>query len=165
MTKSSVGGARAASGVAHEVRILAWLATYMLGGRRLPGWAGGRTLDAVGGQTELAIDDVGAIFSDGGFLVVQAKKGLKLESAPQSALGDALVQLIILEREGLPTPPSLNGHVRPIDQIRDLVLIASDSSASASIRKDVRRVTERLRNLPNKIPLAHAAAINAASAL
>ncbi|MGW4529210.1 tetratricopeptide repeat protein [Amycolatopsis sp. NPDC004378] len=158
MSKSSVGGARAVSGVGHEIRILAWLAVYMLCGRRLPGWAGGRILDAVGGQTELAVDDVGAIFSDGGFLLIQAKKGLKLESGLQSALGESLIQLILLKQEGIPIPSSFSGDTRPIDRVRDLVLIASDSSASASIRKDARRVTERLRNLPDRIPLVHSAA-------
>ncbi|MFD4636589.1 tetratricopeptide repeat protein [Lentzea sp. NPDC058436] len=111
----------------------------------------------MGAQTELAVDDAAAIYTEGGFLLVQAKKGLKLEAGPKAALGDALAQVVVLDRDGIPDGLP-GGHRRPLERTKDLVLIASDSGASGSIRKNMRRITERLRTLPEGLPLAHAAA-------
>jgi hypothetical protein len=41
MGRSSAGGARAAGGVGHEARCLAWAAVYMITEGSLPDWASG----------------------------------------------------------------------------------------------------------------------------
>jgi hypothetical protein len=70
----------------------------------LPPWAGERVPTAVGGQTERPVDDAAARLTDGGILLVQAKKGLRLDRKPDSPLADALAQVVQGCRTSHPVP-------------------------------------------------------------
>jgi hypothetical protein len=67
---------------------------------------------AVGGQTERPVDDAAARLTDGGILLVQAKKGLRLDRKPDSPLADALAQVVQLDQEGCRT-----SHPVPIGNV------------------------------------------------
>lgn len=153
MTGSSSGGAAAAGGVGHEGRCLAWVAAYMLAERPLPPWASGRRVVSIGGQTERAVDDVGFVVDDGGWILIQAKKNLKIAKAASSPLAEALEQLVAVEELGVPDRPPATARIRRIDSDSDRVLLLTDHDAPDTINKYLAPVTDRLRELPSTFPL------------
>lgn len=155
MTSSSAGGARTAGGVGHEGRCLAWATAYMLAEVPLPDWASGERVLSVGGQTARPVDDVGLVTASGGWVTIQAKKGLRLDSKAGSALAEALSQLVKIDEVGVPDGGT--EQLRPLDADRDLVLILSDDSASLPVNAHMAPLTRRLRKLPGTVPLSDGA--------
>jgi len=155
MGRSSAGGSRAAGGIGHEARCLAWAAVYMLAEDPLPGWASGRRVLSVGGQTNRPVDDVGLVTDTGGWVTIQAKKGMRIDRSAGGGLGEALRQLVEIDEVGVPDGAS--DTLRPLDPDRDLVLILSDDSAPRTVNADLSPVVNRLRVLPPTVPLADAA--------
>jgi hypothetical protein len=153
MTASSSGGAAAAGGVGHEGRCLAWVAAYMLAERPLPSWASGRRVVSVGGQTERAVDDIGFVTDDGGWVMIQAKKNLRIAKAASGPLAEALAQLLAVEDLGVPDRPPATALTRRIDPDLDRVLLLTDHGGPDSINKYLAPVTDRLRELPTTFPL------------
>lgn len=153
MTESSAGGSAAAGGVGHEGRCLAWFAAYMLVEVPLPPWASGRLVEAVGGQTNRPVDDVGLITDNDGWVTVQAKKALRVATAESSPLAEALGQLVDIELKGVPDGPYVKS-LRAIDGERDLVLVLTDDSAPQTVDRYLAPVTDRLRDLPDGVPLS-----------
>jgi hypothetical protein len=153
VTRSSAGGTGTARGVGHEGRCLAWAAAYMLAEEPLPEWASGRRVMAIGGQTERPVDDVGFVTEDNGWIMIQAKKGLKLESSGSSPLAEALQQLVDASDVGVPDGPTRLHELRPLDPTVDRVLILADHSAPATVEQHLAPVTDRLRALPAQFPI------------
>jgi hypothetical protein len=121
-SRSSSGGAAAAGGVGFEAQCLAWTAAHLLAEQRLPEWATGGRVVGVGGQTARPVDDIGALTEEGGWVQVQAKKGLSLGTKPDSPLGEALAQVVEAAHKGVPQRPPSEG-VRPLDPEIDCLLI------------------------------------------
>ena len=155
MGRSSAGGTRTAGGVGHEGRCLAWAAAYMLTEEPLPRWASGRRVTGVGGQTNRPVDDVGLVTDEGGWVTIQAKKGMRVDKRPGGGLGEAVRQLVEIDEAGVPDGPS--GILRPLEPGRDLVLILSDDSAAQTVNKNLAPVVSRLRDLPADVPVADSA--------
>lgn len=153
MTRSSAGGTGAAGGVGHEGRCLAWVAVYMLAEESLPEWASGRRVMAIGGQTERPVDDIGFVTDDDGWIMIQAKKRLKIESANSSALAEAMQQLVDVNEVGVPDGPVRLNELRPLNSAIDRVLVLTDHSAPARIEQHLVPVTDRLRDLPTQFPV------------
>ena len=153
MTGSSSGGAAAAGGVGHEGRCLAWVAAHMLTERPLPSWASGRRVVSIGGQTERAVDDVGFVVDDGGWVMIQAKKSLTIAKAESGPLAEALEQLVAVENLGVPDCPPATALTRRIDPDTDRVLLLTDQGAPDTINKYLAPVTDRLHELPTTFPL------------
>jgi len=126
----------------------------MLAEAALPGWASGRRVVAVGGQTGRAVDDVGLVTDDDGWVMVQAKKGLQVGEAEGSALAEALRQLVEVHAEGVPDRPPWTERVRSLEAGRDLVLVLTDPSAAGTVDRYLVPVTDRLRDLPDAAPLS-----------
>jgi len=120
----------------------------------LPTWASGRRVLSVGGQTNRPVDDVGLVTDAGGWVTIQAKKGMRVEPRPDGALGEALRQLVEIDEVGVPDGAS--DALRPLDPDRDLVLILSDDSAPRTVNANLAPVVSRLRVLPATIPLTDA---------
>ncbi len=137
MTRSSTGGLGPARGVAHESKCLAWAAVYMLAEKPLPRWAGGHRVVAVGGQTKRPVDDGGLLTDIDGWVMVQAKKGLGLGEAPDSALGKALQQLVAVDLTGVPGRPPAQDEARDCDPGRDLIMILTDGSSPAAMPRSL----------------------------
>jgi hypothetical protein len=157
MTRSSTGGAATSGGVGHEDRCWAWLATYLLTESRLPGWASGHRLVGVGSQTARPVDDVGALTDSGGWLMVQAKKGLKLSESPDSPLAEALAQVVEVVAVGVPDQPPHEQQRRKLRPDLDRVLVLADERAPVTVSRSLATVTERLRTWPAAVPLGEAA--------
>lgn len=155
MGRSSAGGARAAGGVGHEARCLAWAAVYMLTEDSLPDWASGRRVLSVGGQTNRPVDDVGLVTDAGGWVTIQAKKGMRIDRSESGSLAEALRQLVEIDDVGV--PDGVSDSLRPLDAARDLVLILSDDSAPLTVNASLSPMVKRLRTLPATAPLADVA--------
>jgi hypothetical protein len=133
---------------------LAWAAAYMLAEDPLPGWASGRRVLSVGGQTNRPVDDVGLVTDTGGWVTIQAKKAMRVDGRPHGALGEALRQLVEIDEVGVPDGAS--DTLRRLDPDRDLVLILSDDSAPRTVNANLAPMVSRLRVLPGTVPLADA---------
>jgi hypothetical protein len=132
----------------------------MLAEERLPGWASGHRVIGVGGQTARPIDDVGALTDSGGWVMVQAKKGLSLSSRTESSLADALAQVVEAVVVGVPDRPARENELRPIDPSVDRALVLADDRAPKTIGVSLADVTDRLRTWPDPVPLSEAATNN-----
>jgi hypothetical protein len=93
MGRSAAGGTRTAGGVGHEGRCLAWAAAYMLAEEPLPRWASGRRVTAVGGQTNRPVDDIALLTDNGGWVTIQAKKGIRVDRRAGGGLGEAVYRV------------------------------------------------------------------------
>jgi hypothetical protein len=115
----------AARGEGHQARCFAWAAAYLLTEERLPDFALGRRIKMIGAQTERSVDDLAILTDEDGWILLQAKKGLRLTSSPGGDLAAALGQAVELAQVGLPIGPDCE---RPVDPERDRVLIVSDET-------------------------------------
>lgn len=133
---------------------MAWFATHMLAGEALSDrWApGGATVVAVGGQTARAVDDIGAVTSAGGHLLIQAKTRLALGRTETSELGKAIRQVVQQFVEGVPEDPSGGARRRPLDPARDRLLIVTDLDARDNIRHGLVVAAHGLGELPDSLP-------------
>ncbi len=151
--RASAGGARGAGGVVNQANVTAWLASLVVAEQPAP-WLPGAAILAVGGETGLDVDDVGAVTDRGGFLVVQAKGSLRLSGQPTSAFGQAVGQVVGQYLAGLPDEGRESR--RAIDAARDRLAIVGDGRSSQPVR-ELATVTARLRTLPDEMPLSSAA--------
>jgi len=90
-------------------------------------------------------------------LLVQAKKGLRLDSRDDRPLAEALAQVVQLDSAGVPDEALGGKRTRDVHALRDLVAIFTDETASGPIRTDLAAVTDRLRDLPDGEPLSESA--------
>jgi hypothetical protein len=150
--RASAGGARASGGVGNQARIAAWVGSLILADQP-PKWLiGDARLIALGGETGLAVDDVGALTDRDGLLLIQAKGRLQLSSRPTSEFARAVDQVVRQFIDGVPT----SSGRRPIDEQRDRLVIAADGRSSVPI-KELATVTNRLRTLPAARPISSVA--------
>ena len=131
----------------------------MLAEDPLPDWASGRRVVAVGAQTNRPVDDVGLVTDAGGWVTIQAKKGMRVDRSPRGSLCEALSQLVEIDMTGVPEineaphPDWATSEMRPLDPDRDLVLILSDDSAKATVNANLFPVVSRLHQLPPAVPI------------
>ena len=109
-------------------------------------------IEAVGCETGFSVDDVGVALSDGGFILVQAKSGIRRLDPQSQDLRSAVDQMVSAMINGLRTDIAL----RPIDVTRDRLVIATNEASSQSFRP-LGVVCARLRDLPLGVPLDVAA--------
>ena len=110
-------------------------------------------IDAVGCETGLPVDDVGASLTGGGFILVQAKSGMRRLDSRAVDLRSAVDQLVSAMITGL----HVNGiAVRPVDVTRDRLVIATSHDSSQSFHV-LGRVCGRLRDYPVSMPVLGAA--------
>ena len=146
--RASAGGARAAGGIDNQARVAAWAAGMIVTSAPVLWLPSDVRVEAVGGDTGMAIDDVGALTDRGGLVAIQAKGGLRLDRKQGSALGAAVDQVVDQFRTGIPD----GEQVRPVDPDRDRLVILGNGTSSAAIRA-LGDVTSRLRTLPVTLPL------------
>ncbi|WP_194909029.1 ATP-binding protein [Catenulispora rubra] len=148
---SSTGGAGGASGVGIEGRITAWVACHVLARRTVVEFDVAGVPVSVGGQTSHGVDDVGVVLDDGGYVLIQSKKKLTRSELDDSDLADALRQVVAVFRDGLRV-----GHesslIRPVDPVRDRLVILTDQDAPPTVREDMAQVVSRLAHLPATEP-------------
>jgi uncharacterized protein YidB (DUF937 family) len=152
-TNPSAGGARAAGGLAFQAEVFSWWAAHAVNDTA-PGLGldPAVRIDAVGCETGFPVDDVGVALNGEGFILVQAKRGMRRLDSGAADLRSAVDQLVHAMIDGL----HVNGiAVRPVDETRDRLVIATNHESSGSF--DVLgRVCERFRGQPQSAPLRSA---------
>jgi hypothetical protein len=143
---ASSGGAAGASGVGFQNRVFAWAAASLVAEEPLllpvvPGIA-----VRVGAQTSYPVDDVAVLTDAGNVAVVQAKVGLNLGTAEDSALAQALQQAVDQYLNG--RIPQSSGSDRSIGPDRDAIVICTDSSAPRTVRLDLAQALARTATQP-----------------
>jgi uncharacterized protein YidB (DUF937 family) len=149
----SVGGARAAGGLMFQAEVFAWWAAHAAS-EIAPGLGldPAVRIDAVGCETGFPVDDVGVSLTDEGFILVQAKSGMRRLDPRAADLRSAVDQLVRAMINGL----HLNGAVvRPVDVTRDRLVIATSHDSSQSFRL-LEKVCGRLRDHPPSAPVLSA---------
>ncbi len=151
-----MGGAAAAGGIGQEVLVAAWLACHVLARRPLPkNWRLDEAhLLAIGVQTSFVIDDVGATTAANGYVLVQSKRGMGLDTTVTSPLADALKQVV---KQFLHGVQDGGDDVRSLERGRDLLVIAVDATASASVRHRLADVVGRFATWPDALSFDDAA--------
>ncbi|MFE2750593.1 hypothetical protein ACFXGA_01185 [Actinosynnema sp. NPDC059335] len=150
---ASAGGSRAAGGMRFQAEVFAWWAALAISGQGPAlGLDPANRVQAVGCETGLPVDDVGVALHDGGFVLIQAKRGMTRLVATSSDLCNAVDQLIDAFRNGLRTRVELRG----VDLTRDRLVIATDATSSGAFDA-LATVLNRLRSHPDTLPLEGAA--------
>lgn len=150
---ASAGGARAAGGMAFQAEVFAWWAALAVADVE-PGLGldPSARIEAVGCETGFPVDDVGIAVSGGGFILVQAKVGLRRLDSRAEDLRKAVDQLVGAMTAGLRTAVG----VRPVDLSCDRLVIATNQHGSRAFDA-LAKVCARLRDHPASLPLDDAA--------
>lgn len=156
--KQSAGGAAASSGEGFQSRVAAWFSVKILAEQAtsLPFGLSRVTLESIYCQTGLPVDDILLETSDGGRLYLQVKARLSLSREPTSDLASALDQftrqLVACER----VEERLHGWDRPLDPLKDRLVLLAGPNSSAPVRVHVASVLDRLR-MQDQLPIGDAA--------
>ncbi|MEU1724774.1 tetratricopeptide repeat protein [Nonomuraea sp. NPDC005692] len=109
-------------------------------------------VEAVGCEIGLPVDDVGVAVSGGGFILVQAKAGMRRLDAQTEDLVKAIDQMVRAFVEGIHT----SAGVRPVDLSHDRLVIATNHDGSRAFDQ-LGTVLLRLCGHPVDLPLRAAA--------
>ncbi|MGW4966200.1 tetratricopeptide repeat protein [Nonomuraea sp. NPDC004186] len=152
--RSSAGGARAAHGLTFQAQVFAWCAVRAIVEMPLTdlGLGAAVRIETVGCETGLPVDDVGVTVSGGGFILIQAKAGMRRLDAQAEDLVKAIDQIVRAFVEGIHT----SSDVRPVDLSRDRLVIATNHDGSRAFDQ-LGIVLLRLRTHPAALPLLAAA--------
>ena len=142
------GGAATQSGTNYQNRIAAWLAVCILAEEAVsPPWnlAADVTLKFLRCETEQPVDDILVGTSQEGHAFIQAKHSLSLTSSPDSELGKTINQFVrqfFAYRESGGNRP----WERPLDAVRDRLVLVTSPASSNSVTKDLYSVLEKFRH-------------------
>lgn len=145
-SRTSSGGSAGASGVGFQNLVFAWASAYQLAEDPLPQRLVQGVVDGVGAQTDWPVDDAAVTTRDGNVVVIQAKVGLNLGSASDSALAKAVHQAVEMFLSG--TVPVAQAGGRPYDPARDAIVICTDGSAPGTITRDLATAVRRIASHP-----------------
>ena len=142
----SAGGSAGASGVGFQNQVFAWAASCLVAEipLQIPLIAG--KVVAVGAQTGFEVDDVAVLTDAGNAMFVQAKVGMALGAVDGSPLAKALKQAVRLYLQG--TVPLIGTGGRPVDSVRDAIILCTDHSAPATVRENLRTALRRTATQP-----------------
>ena len=157
---ASAGGAAAAGGFDFQNHVAAWMAVHILAEKSvsLPWDLPAETsLEWLQCETGEPVDDLLLGTSDRGIIFVQIKRTLDFSPKPDSELASVFDQFVrqfiaCQERKTVNRPTD-----RPLDILKDRLLLVVSSSTSRSIRIDLPAV---LRNLYPQIKSFEDAAVN-----
>lgn len=150
---ASIGGAGGAAGVGLQDRVFAWAAAAMVAEQPLLGELVAGPVARVGAQTGHELDDVVVQTTIDNYALLQVKARLQLGSDPSSPLGKAMQQAVAQYLSG--RLRSSDGTQRAVDPSRDALVLCTDSSAPATIRRDLAIAVRRVASHPPGTPLDH----------
>jgi tetratricopeptide (TPR) repeat protein len=154
---SSIGGARAAVGLEFQAQVFAWFAAKAIAGISPDLGLGDEIrITGVGSETGLPLDDVGVSLSSGGFVLVQAKGGMRRLARDAFDLGQAVDQVVAALLGGIRT----NAGVRAVDAGRDRLVIATNQAGSQAF-DELGKVCMAFPGLPDHLPVKMAATTQA----
>jgi hypothetical protein len=126
--------------------VFAWASAFQLAEDPLPQRLVQGVVNGVGAQTDWPVDDAAVTTRDGNVLVIQAKVGLNLGSASDSALAKAIHQAVEMFLSGVVPVAKAGG--RPYDPARDAIVICTDGSARGTITRDLATAVRRIASHP-----------------
>jgi hypothetical protein len=146
---SGTGGGRATvGGTSFQVRVGAWLLGRILleqnatSLHRLPA-------DVIAGklfsETRGATDDLVVEWQNGGFSFMQAKQGLSAEIAPSSDFAKTIRQFVNQHHECRNRAAGPRPWNRPLDPVRDRLVLVVDEGASGPVSRLLPKVLDRAR--------------------
>lgn len=155
-SSGSAGGRAEAAGGGYETLVAAWYCVRILRGRLahplfdLPANTRLLTLRSQSGED---VDDVNCRTSDDGVVLVQVKRTVGLTTGQTSPLAKALDQFV---RQQKAASEHLSEAVlgRPLDPVRDRLVLATRSTAPAKIKGALTRLLRGLRDQPDKALLS-----------
>jgi hypothetical protein len=156
------GGAATAGGMDYQHRAAAWVAVQILAEKAVSppsAWnlPAVTTLEWLRCETGEPVDDLLVGTSGQGHIFSQVKHTLKLSKAVKSALASALNQCVRQFVAYRTVAPGQRPWERPLDPVRDRLVLIVGSESSASIRVHLPAMLMRLRNLVPGQPLDDAA--------
>lgn len=150
--RASEGGSRTAQGTEFQARTFAYWAALLAAGAPVGlGFSRETRAESIGAEVGLAMDDIGIILDAGGYVLIQAKSGIQRVDARSSDFQKAIAQAVAVQIDGLPAPDS-----RPLDPLRDRLVIAVDERASRSFDA-LERVLDRFQSWPLSLSVESAA--------
>lgn len=148
---ASAGGAGGAGGVGYQDLVFAWAATSLVAEEPLLIPLAAGVVVQVGAQTGFPVDDIAVLTDLGNAIFFQAKIKLALGEAEDSPLADALEQAVLQLLHG--RVPQVGTPERQVDPTRDAIILCTDPSAPATVRKDLANAVERTASQPAGTPL------------
>ncbi len=135
---AKAGGAAAAGGFAFQDGVAACLAGFILAEASLP-WLPSFTAipESIRCETEAPVDDILVGTKQGGWIFVQAKKGLQINGV--AGILDQCVRLFVHCRSAL----NSRGWERPLNRDKDQVVVAVDPNSAASVRIHLSNILQR----------------------
>lgn len=146
----SGGGAAAAAGLEFQYRASAWIAVRIVAEKaacapwQLPVTT---TLDWLRCETEQPVDDLMVGTSDGGHIFCQIKRSLDLSVNPNSDLASTIGQFVRQFLSYRNRTPGKRPWERPLDQLRDRLVLITGLQASGRIRSELPIVLSRIQAL------------------
>ena len=150
------GGAATAGGMDFQHRVAAWVAIHILSEKDVaPPWnlLAETTLEWLQCETEHPVDDLLIGTSNNGFVFAQIKRTLNLSRGERSDLASALDQCVrqfVASRDKSTGKDYLD---RPLDPKKDRLVIITSPTSSGLIQIGLNRLLERVRSLPQHLPL------------
>lgn len=146
------GGSATQVGISYQNRVAAWMAVSILAeAEATPLWElpANVTLKFLRCETEQPVDDILVGTSQGGHAFIQvkhSKQGLVLEKSAKSAFGSTIEQFV---RQCFAYRNENQGKrpwERPLDLLRDRLVLITNPSSSSSIQKHLPAVLNKLRS-------------------
>jgi hypothetical protein len=154
--KNSGGGAATQGGIGFQNRVAAWVGVMMLAERPATPIGPAARPIYLRFETPEPTDDLLVGCADSSHAFGQAKRSLNLSAAPDSEFASVVEQFVrqylSTRNESGPRP-----WQRPLNPLRDRVVLATTSRASAPVRVHLRAVLDRARGLVAGQPLSDAA--------
>ena len=152
----SAGGRAEAAGGGYETLVAAWYCVRILLSRlahplfNLPANTRLLTLRSQSGEE---VDDVNCRTSDDGLVLIQVKRSVGLTTGETSPLAKALDQFV---RQQKAASEHLSDAIlgRPLDPVRDRLVLATRSTATAKIKGALTRLLRGLRDQPGEALLS-----------
>ncbi|HEX2949157.1 MAG TPA: hypothetical protein VHV83_06265, partial [Armatimonadota bacterium] len=143
------GGAATQSGTYYQNQVTAWMAVRVLAERdaaTLWSLPTDTMFKAISCETEQPVDDLYVVTSDNGFIYIQAKHTLSLETAPNSEFGKTVDEFVRQFSKGCPAIPNLGFNARQLDPSLDRLVLVTSKGSSNPIRLHLPAALHKHRN-------------------
>ncbi len=136
--KRRTGGSIGAGGYGYQDRCAAYIAVHMLASRELPfDWSADHELRYIAVEVQKSLVDFVVTSVLGGSAFVEAKSGVKLNSAPFKKATENFVELFL---------NLLQSYNRPFNRNQDRLILAVGKRTEEQIKTDLREVLRRFES-------------------